>query len=117
MVLHNTHNNKFVASDSVNNMDIVPFQNFDCYQETVHRQTCSWFDTQILDEDLHSIHTNMSVFHGVGADGINQLCHDRNRDSSYRKTRFLTLPCYKWDNYHHYKDHHTIDNQDGGDKT
>ena len=117
MDLHSTYNNMIAVTDSVNNMDIVHFQNFDCYQEAVHRQTCSWFDTQILGEDLHSIHTNMSVFHGVGADGINLLCHGKNRDSGYRQTRFLTLPCHNWGNFHHYKDHHTIDNQEGEDKT
>ena len=98
-------------------MDIDYLQSSECHQETVHRQTCFRFDTQILGEDLHSIHMNMSVFHGVGADGINQLCHGKNKDSGFRQTRFLTLPCYNWDNYHHYKDHHTIDNQEGVDET
>ena len=117
MDLHSTHNNMMVVTDLVNNMDIGHFQSSGCHQKTVHRQTCFWFDTQILGEDLHNIHTNMSVSHDVGAGGINQLCHSKNRDPGYRQTRILTLPCHNWDNFHYYEGHHTIDNQTGVDTT
>ena len=66
----------------------------------------------------HSTHNSKTAeSHGVEADGMNQSYHGRNWDSGYRQTRFLTLPCYNWDNGHHYKDLHTIENQDGEDKT
>ena len=48
---------------------------------------------------------------------MNQSCQGRNRDSGYRQTRFLTLPCHNWGNCHHYKDNHTIDKQEGENKT
>ena len=72
MDLHSTHNNMIVVTGLVNNMDIGHFQNSECYQETVHRQTCFRIDTQILGEDLHKTHTDMSVSHDVMAGGINQ---------------------------------------------
>ena len=71
MDLHSTHNNMIVVTGLVNNIDFGYFQISDCYQKTVHRQTCFWFDTQILGKDLHKIHTSMSVSHDVMADGIN----------------------------------------------
>ena len=106
-----------VVTGLVNNMEFGHFQNSECHQRTVHRQTCFQFDTQILGVDLHNILTNVSVSHGSVADGINQSCHGKNRDPGYRQTRFLTLPCHNRDSYHHHKGHHTIDNQTGVDTT
>ena len=89
-----------------------------CYQELAHRQACFLIDNQNCSVNHHSTHNSKTVeSHGVEADGKNQLCHGRNRDSGYRQTRFLTLPCHNRGNYHHYKDHHTIDNLEGEDKT
>ena len=117
MDLHSTHNKMIVVTDHVNNMEFGHFQSPECYQKTVHRQTCSRFDTQILDEDLHKIHMNMSESHDVVADGINQSCHGKNRDLGYRQTRFLTLPCHNWGNCHHYENYHTIGKPEGVGET
>jgi hypothetical protein len=67
---------------------------------------------------IHNTHNSKTAgSHGVEADGMNKSCHGRNRDSGYRQTLFLILPCHNWGNYQHYKDHHTIDNQEGVDET
>ena len=91
---------------------------YNCYQETAHRQACFPIDNQNCNVNHHSTHNSKTAeSHGVVTDGMNQLCHGRNRDSGYRQTRFLTLPCHNWGNCHHYKDYHTTDKSESVDET